>query len=116
MTLGARIAKLRRINDVKQEDLAKQVGLHITHVSRLENDKIRPRPQTLARIAKAFGMTVDQLLEDENGKHGGAKTHDPKIVHLMDMVAELDAQDRDAISRMVHALVTKKRMEETLAR
>lgn len=113
MSIGTRIAKLRRLNDLRQEEFAEKVGIHVTHVSRLENGKMRPRPHTLARIAEVFHMSVDELLSD--GSQPAPTLNDPQLLKTFQMAEELDADDRHILFRMVHALVTKKRMERAMS-
>ena len=54
-----RIATLRRMAKLTQEELADRAGLQRTHVGRIEAGKYAVTLETVEAIAQALGMTVD---------------------------------------------------------
>ena len=62
MTLGKRIAMLRRQKGLKQEDLANTLGVSSQAVSKWENDQTCPDISLLPKLAALLGVTVDELL------------------------------------------------------
>ena len=62
ITLGKRIAALRRQKDMRQEDLAQQLGLTSQAVSKWENDLTSPDISILPQLASLLGVSVDELL------------------------------------------------------
>lgn len=65
MTLGKRIAQLRRKKNLRQEDLANALGVSTQAVSKWENDQSCPDISLLPKLAKLLGVTVDTLLTGE---------------------------------------------------
>ena len=65
MTLGKRIAMLRRQKGLKQEDLANTLGISSQAVSKWENDQTCPDISLLPKLAELLGVTVDELLSGE---------------------------------------------------
>ena len=61
-TLGARIAALRKRKGMTQEELAQKMEVSSQAVSKWENDVSCPDIQSLPRLAKLLGTTVDELL------------------------------------------------------
>ena len=57
--LGQRIASLRQLAGMSQEQLGDKAGLQRTHVSRIEAGKYAVTLETIQAIAEAFCMTVD---------------------------------------------------------
>ena len=57
--MGLRIAALRKLSGLSQEQLAERAGLQRTHVSRIEAGKYAVTFETIQAIAEALGMTVD---------------------------------------------------------
>ena len=57
--IGQRIAQLRKLAGMSQEQLALAAGLQRTHVSRIEAGKYAVTLETIQAIAEAIGMTVD---------------------------------------------------------
>ena len=57
--IGQRIAQLRKLAGMSQEQLSERAGLQRTHVSRIEAGKYAVTLETIQAIAEALGMTVD---------------------------------------------------------
>ncbi|MBO5252359.1 MAG: helix-turn-helix transcriptional regulator [Clostridia bacterium] len=62
MTIGKRIAALRREKELKQDDLAQMLQVSPQAVSKWENDLTCPDIALLPQLAKILGVTVDELL------------------------------------------------------
>lgn len=60
VTLGQKLRLAR--GKTTQTDMAAKVGIDRSRYSRIENDRCEPRPDELARIAKAAGCSVDSIL------------------------------------------------------
>lgn len=65
-TIGQRIREIRKARNLTQRQLADQVGLNFTYLSRIENDRLdadqTPREETLEKIAGALDTDLDELL------------------------------------------------------
>ena len=62
MTIGKRIALLRKEKGLKQEELAEMLGVSGQAVSKWENDQTCPDISLLPQLASILGVTVDELL------------------------------------------------------
>ena len=62
MTIGKRIAALRREKNLKQDDLAQMLEVSPQAVSKWENDQTCPDISLLPKLAKTLGVSVDELL------------------------------------------------------
>ena len=63
MTIGKRIALLRREKGLTQEELAQHMGVSPQAVSKWENDQTCPDISALPKLSRLLGVTVDELLE-----------------------------------------------------
>lgn len=59
--IGGRIATLRRLRGLTQEQLAQEAGLQRTHVNRIEAGKYAVTIDVVQAIAQVLGMTVDLI-------------------------------------------------------
>lgn len=64
-TVGKKLAALRKARGLSQEKLAEELLVSRQAISRWELDTVTPGAENLGILSKAFGVTVDQLL-DEN--------------------------------------------------
>lgn len=62
MTLGKRIAMLRKERGLKQDTLAEAVGVSPQAVSKWENDQTCPDISLLPKLAQLLEVSVDELL------------------------------------------------------
>ena len=63
MTIGKRIAALRKEKGLTQEELAQHMGVSGQAVSKWENDQTCPDISALPKLARLLGVSVDELLE-----------------------------------------------------
>lgn len=63
MTIGKRIAILRKEKNLTQEELANHMGVSPQAVSKWENDQTCPDISALPKLARLLGVSVDELLE-----------------------------------------------------
>ena len=59
--LGRRIAIYRKKHKLSQAKLAAIIGTSSKHLSDIETGRRVPRIHTLARLAVAFGVPIDEL-------------------------------------------------------
>ena len=63
-----RIEEIRKERGIRQEDFAKQMGVSRQTISSLETGRYNPSIFLAYRIAKFFGMTIEEVfLFDEEG-------------------------------------------------
>src|SRR5262245_24767287 len=70
MAFGERLRELREKAGLSQSGLAEAAGVPIDSVQNWEQGRIRPRIEALGKLARALGVTVDELLQ-EGGKTTG---------------------------------------------
>ena len=61
--LGNNLKKIRIGKDITQSDLADVLSVDKSFVSNIENGKNNPTLSTISSLAKALGVTVDELFK-----------------------------------------------------
>lgn len=61
--LAQRIKNLRNRKGFSQEELSEKTGLSLRTVQRVENGETEPRGDTLKRLALAFGVSADEIVD-----------------------------------------------------
>jgi transcriptional regulator with XRE-family HTH domain len=72
MTLGQKIKYLRKEKNITQEELAKNLNVIRGTLSNWEIDKATPDIQTCKNIASFFGVSLDVLLDNGDGRRQSA--------------------------------------------
>ncbi|HPN55201.1 MAG TPA: helix-turn-helix transcriptional regulator [Candidatus Moranbacteria bacterium] len=63
-TISENIKKLRSMLSLTQDDLAKKADLKYTTLMKVESGTVnKPSVQTMAKIAKALGVSIEELLK-----------------------------------------------------
>lgn len=62
-TFGAAIRRIRRMNDVTQEELADISGVSINSINTLESGKLNPTFATIIAISDALGVSPKEFFE-----------------------------------------------------
>lgn len=59
--MGYKIREVREAKNISQEELSQKSGVSRSIISALENGKTNTTSKTLTNIAKALGVSVDQI-------------------------------------------------------
>ncbi len=61
--LGDNIRRIRLAKDMTQGDLCRKLGLDRAYMSNIESGKKNPTLSTIERIAKALGVSIEELMK-----------------------------------------------------
>lgn len=64
-TLGLKIRKIRKQRGLTQYKLADMVNADVSTINKIEKSKANPSLPMLERIAKALGVSIIELLQDD---------------------------------------------------
>jgi transcriptional regulator with XRE-family HTH domain len=96
------LRRLRKASSLSVRELARQIGESHTNVSYWERSGQIPRSDVLAAMAKALGVTVEELLGEEKPRRA---TPPGKLGQVFDQVSKLPRRQQDKIVEVVQALV-----------
>ena len=65
MSFHSKMIKLRKIKGMTQENFAAEIGVSRQSVYKWESGQSYPDVEKLLKIARTFGVTVDDMLNDE---------------------------------------------------
>ena len=103
--VGEIIKKLREESGVTAKDLASQIGLSASQMSRLESGQRRINSEVLTRIAKALGVAPSRLIDDSAG------------VEIRSLAQSAAAPFRSSIGKVIRSARRQKHLTvEDLAR
>lgn len=103
MSIGNRLKNLRNKNDLTQKNVASKLGLNNKTLSGYENDVSTPDADTLAVLAKFYGVSVNYLITGESD----AVNHDDFMKTIEVQFMDASENDRDKIYRKVSELYWK---------
>ena len=66
MKFSEKLKKLRKDNNMTQDELAEKIFVSRTAISKWETDMGYPSLESLRLLSKVFGTTLDELVSDED--------------------------------------------------
>ncbi|MDN3583833.1 helix-turn-helix domain-containing protein [Mucilaginibacter flavus] len=114
MNIGEQIKKTRTAKNLSQKEVALALEMDQAQFSRIENGKTDPSFSTIEKIAQALGVELVELVNaDDIFKE--VNSYDKSIFEKLALVDQLEEKEKSAFFSILDALVSKKRLKDTLA-
>lgn len=112
MNIGENIKKVRKEKGLLQKQVAAEVGLDQSNYNKIENGQRQPSIEVLYKLAKLFGMTIDQLINLEDGIPNEVVNEDEPLTQQLKLINQLEDDDRNVIFKMIDTMLTKKKFQD----
>ena len=99
--LGKRIKRLRRMQDLTQEQLGERAGYSKSFIGCVENHSSIPSVETVVKIANALGVTPDYFLL-------GITPNMERHKRIADKLSLCTPEDQETIEILVDALMERR--------
>lgn len=110
-SFGDRLARLRQEAGLSQRDLAAEVGISQRMVAYYEKQTAHPPTHLLAILAKALGVSSDQLLGIKEVKSNG-RTRDNRLWRRFSQVEQLPQSQRKQIVQILDAFLERDKLRK----
>jgi len=110
MTTGQKIKKLRRDRHWTQAELGERADVNFSNLNRYEQDKLKPGPKILAKLASAFGVSPEELIGNEVPPEE-TLIQDEELLRCFQAVQQMGEEDRTTIKRIIQAVVIKNQVQ-----
>ena len=110
MSFHSKMIKLRKYKGFTQETFAAEIGVSRQSVYKWESGQSYPEVEKLLKVARTFGVTVDDMLNDEMevGRNG-------EMMPLADYLAEEERLKKEAEEKRARRAAAKAKREEKKA-
>ncbi len=112
MHIGEHIKKLREQKGMLQKQVAANVGIHPSNYSKIEKGERDPSIEALDKLAKLFGVSIDQIVHMDENIPTDIVIEDKSVVEQMRLIHELDEDDKQTIFRLINKMLTKKKFKD----
>ena len=112
MKFNEKIKALRKSANMNQQELATQLHIHVTHLSKIENGHLLPSIDIVQRMMKVFAVSADQLLNDNQNSVVEIQKHE--LNEQLALISQLDEDEKNALVKIINSMLTKKRMKDLL--
>ena len=101
-TLARQLHHLRRGKGWSQPDLAAKIGISSAMIGRYERGEMMPPADAMAKLAQAFGVTMDHLYHDNGVPQA---LHDKPMIDRWAALQQLPQGEREKILSVLDALM-----------
>jgi len=112
MSLSINIKRLREEKGLLQKQVASQVGLGISHYSKIENGQRDASVELLDKLARLYGITIDQIVHMDVDVPKEITIEDKTASEQVRMIAELEEKDKSVLFSMIETMLTKKKFKD----
>jgi transcriptional regulator with XRE-family HTH domain len=110
-TFGVRLARLRQAAGYSQRSLAAEIGISYRMVAYYEGETVYPPAHLLPQLAKALGVSTDQLLGVEKVKKNG-RSRDSRLWRRFSQVEKLPNPERKQIVQILDAFLEREKLKK----
>lgn len=107
--IGDRITQLRKQKGWSQSSLAKEINASREAIGKYERNEALPSVETAKKIADAFDVTLDYLVDDS-----ASPTFDKKTVKRLNDIQLLSEEDRQHVYALLDAFLTRTKLQNIL--
>jgi len=113
MTIGENIKRIREAKRLSQKEVISAIGMGPAQYSRIENGKTDPSVSTVAKIAKALGVSMADLFEEDGLLE--VNSYDKGLMERVAMIDQLPEDERKTLFTVLDAFIGKKKLKDTLS-
>ncbi len=115
MSIGKTIRKIREQKNITQQQLAALVNMHRSNYSKVEAGERELSVSALNKVAKHFGMTLDELVNFKGKVPTEEKIEDKTSLEQLKLINELEPDDKAMVFHLIDTIITKKRFKDFVA-
>lgn len=115
MNIGENIRKIREDKCFTQQQIADLVGMHRSNYSKVETAQRELSISALAKVAKFFEMSLDELVNFEGNAPQEVTLEDKTTLEQIKLIGSLEPEDKNMVFRLIDTIVTKKKFKDFFA-
>jgi transcriptional regulator with XRE-family HTH domain len=108
MSIANKIKDLREKKHLKQEDLAKKIGVSRLMFGKYERGKAAPSAETLQKMAQVLEVSVDYLLSNDEKNEGSPGFGDKTLQNYFKEIDKMSDEERGHVKFILDAVVKNK--------
>jgi transcriptional regulator with XRE-family HTH domain len=114
MSLADNLRTIREQKGLQQKQVALEIGIGTTNYNRVENRQREASIEVLDKLAKFYGITIDEIVNFDNKKLPPKEitVQDKAVVEQVNLISQLDEKEKNVVYTIVESFLSKKRFKE----
>lgn len=110
--IGKTIKGIREEKGLTQQQIAGMVNMHRSNYSRVEAGDRDLSLDSVNKIARYFGMTIDELVNFDGNIPDEVTIGDKSLMEQVKLIAELEPEEKNMVLKMVDTFLTHHKEED----
>jgi transcriptional regulator with XRE-family HTH domain len=106
---GERLARMRKAAGYTQAELAAEVGISRRNIAYYETQTQHPPSSILPELARALGVTIDELLGAVSIRKAARPTNS-RLMRRVQQIEKLDAREKRQILQFLDTFIERERL------
>lgn len=111
-SIGKIIKQIREEKGLTQQQLAELINMHRSNYSKVESGERDLSIDAINKIAKFFGMTIDQLVNFDGAMPQEVTVEDKTLLEQVKLIQELEPEEKSMVFKMIDTFLTKKKFKD----
>lgn len=112
MSVGQNIKKIREDKNLIQQQIAELIHMHRFNYSKIESGQREISVDALNKIAKYFGITIDQIVNFDGAIPQEITVEDKTLMEQVKMIQELEPEEKNMVFKIVDTFLTNKKFKD----
>jgi len=112
MDIAKNLKALREQKGLLQKEVANAVGVHPSNYSKMEKGERDVSIDTADKLAKYFGITLDELVHMSGKVPNDVTIVDKSTSERIKLIQQLEEEDKNAIFRIIDGMLTKSKFKD----
>jgi transcriptional regulator with XRE-family HTH domain len=110
--IGKTIKKIREEKGLTQQQIAELVHMHRSNYSKVENGERELSVEAVNKVARYFGMTMDELVNFDGAMPNDVTVEDKSLMEQVKLIQELEPEEKSMVFKMIDTFLTKKKFKD----
>ncbi len=115
MEFKERLKQARVKKGISQNQLAKDIGIHVTNISRYERGENRPTSDVLTKLANALDVTGDFLMDGSMDDKAQNAISDKELLSQFQKVSQMPNDRKIIVKELIDAFLIKNDLQQKFA-
>lgn len=112
MEVGKNIKNIRKNRGITQQQLADLINMHRSNYSKVETGQREISISALAKIAKYFNVSVDDLIQNKNEIPQEIEIKNIGLSEKIKLIEQLEDDEQNMVFKFIDSLLTKKKFKD----
>lgn len=114
MNIAENLKKIREQKGLQQKQVALDIGIGTTNYNRIENGQREASVEVLDKLAKFYGITIDEIVNFEDKKLPPKEVvvQDKAILQQVELIQELEPDEKSMVFKMIDTFINQKKFKD----